>query len=46
MGDYSKKAFGSADDKGLPMSVVVNIVALRFIEAGYGWLPADPAGCD
>lgn len=43
MGHYSKKAFGSADDKGAADVSGGQHCRAMFYLAGYGWLPADPA---
>ncbi|MCU8001642.1 MULTISPECIES: transglutaminase-like domain-containing protein [unclassified Shewanella] len=43
MGEYSKKAFGSADDKGVADVSGGQHCRAMFYLAGYGWLPADPA---
>ncbi|PTA50912.1 hypothetical protein C9I43_10510 [Shewanella morhuae] len=43
MGQYSKKAFGSADDKGVADVSGGQHCRAMFYLAGYGWLPADPA---
>ncbi|WP_297895748.1 transglutaminase family protein [Shewanella sp.] len=43
MGQYSKKAFGSADDKGIADVTGGQHCRAMFYLAGYGWLPADPA---
>lgn len=43
MGQYSKKAFGSADDKGVADVTAGQHCRAMFYLAGYGWLPADPA---
>lgn len=43
MGQYSKKAFGSADDKGVADVTGGQHCRAMFYLAGYGWLPADPA---
>ena len=43
MGEYSKKAFGSADDKGVADVSGGQYCRAMFYLAGYGWLPADPA---
>ena len=43
MGKYSKKAFGSADDKGFADVTGGQHCRAMFYLAGYGWLPADPA---
>lgn len=43
MGQYSKTAFGSADDKGVANESGGQHCRAMFYLAGYGWLPADPA---
>ncbi|WP_198782752.1 transglutaminase-like domain-containing protein [Shewanella putrefaciens] len=43
VGQYSKKAFGSADDKGIADVTGGQHCRAMFYLAGYGWLPADPA---
>lgn len=43
MGQYSKKAFGSVDDKGIADVTGGQHCRAMFYLAGYGWLPADPA---
>ncbi|WP_431225711.1 hypothetical protein ACQ86O_12185 [Serratia sp. L9] len=43
LGDYSKKAFGSADEKGVAKISGGQHCRAMFWLAGFGWLPADPA---
>ncbi len=43
LGNYSKKAFGSADEQGVAKVSGGQHCRAMFWLAGFGWLPADPA---
>ena len=43
LGQYSQKAFGSADDKGVAKISGGQHCRAMFWLAGFGWVPADPA---
>jgi transglutaminase-like putative cysteine protease len=43
LGEYSKKAFGSADEKGIAKISGGQHCRAMFWLAGFGWVPTDPA---